>query len=56
MEIAEALLVSTSPCEPDRVSHGASEISTSGGRRSGDIEHSAQTDPASGEGVKRNDE
>ena len=51
METAETLLVSTSPCEPDRGSHGASEISTSGGRRSGDIEHSAQTDPASSEGV-----
>ena len=35
--------MSTSPCEPDRGSHGASEISTGGGRRSGDIEHSAQT-------------
>ena len=48
MEIVEALLVSASPCEPDRGSHGASEISTGGGRRSGDIEHSAQTDLASG--------
>ena len=47
MEITEALLVSTSPCEPDRGSHGSSEISTSGGRRSGDIEHSAQTDSRS---------
>ena len=37
MEIAEALLVSTSPSEPDRGSHGASEISTSGGRRSGEM-------------------
>ena len=35
---------------------GASEISTGGGRRSGDIEYSAQTDLASGEGVKRSDE
>ena len=31
MEIAETLLVSTSPCEPDRGSHGASETSTGGG-------------------------
>ena len=37
MEIAEALLVSTSPCEPGRGSQGASEISTGGGRRSGNI-------------------
>ena len=37
MEIAEALLVSTSPCEPDRGTHGASEISTGGGRRSGTL-------------------
>ena len=43
MEIAEALLVSKSPCEPDRGSHGASEVSTSEGRRSGDIEQSAQS-------------
>ena len=46
MKIAEALLVSTFPCEPDRGSHGADEISTDGGRRSDDIEYSAQTDLA----------
>ena len=56
MEIAEALLVSTSPCEPGRGSHGASEISTGGGRRSGNIEYSAPADLASGEGFKRSDE
>ena len=46
----------TSPCEPDRGSHGASEISTGGGRRSGNIADLAQADLASGEGVKRSDE
>ena len=56
MEIAEALLVSTSPCEPDRGSHGTSEVSTGGGRGSGNIEYSAQADLASGEGVRRSDE
>ena len=45
-----------SPCEPDRGSHGVSEISPGGGRRSGNIEYSAQVDLASGEGVKRSDE
>ena len=32
------------------------EVSTGGGRRSGNIEHSAQADLASGEGVKRSNE
>ena len=56
VEIAKALLVPTSPREPDRGSHGASEVSTDGGRRSGNIEYSAQVDLASGEGVRRSDE
>ena len=52
VEIAKALLVSTSPREPDRGSHGASEVSTGGGRRSGNIEYSAQADLASGERIR----